>query len=224
MFDSQIDYPKGAYELLSERFSEKRRERMLSVASKRTRHVKLVIQDVHQPHNISACMRSADAFGVLEVDVVTLNQPFKPTTPAKGVIGWLDIDKKKSVEETVLDLRKKGYKIAAGFPAQDSDYKLETLPIDEPIAVIFGNEHAGVDADFTPHIDYKFTIPMVGMVESLNISVSAALTLRELTHRASQSLPRETYYLSDEQKQALLDKWTCRQVDKYKEEIDRLKK
>ncbi len=178
---------------------------MQEVAAKRTRHIKLVIQDVHQPHNVSACLRSADAFGVQEVDVVTLGNRFKPTTPAKGVMGWLDIEKKLSVEDTVSDLKSRGYKIAAGFPAQDSQFKLEDLPIAEPVAIIFGNEHDGVDADFTPHIDYKFTIPMVGMVESLNISVSAALTLRELSHRAAKTIPKEKYLLSSSAQLDLLN-------------------
>ncbi len=218
---SDINYPKDAWELLSERFSEKRRLRMQEVAAKRTRHIKLVIQDVHQPHNVSACLRSADAFGVQEVDVVTLGNRFKPTTPAKGVMGWLDIEKKLSVEDTVSDLKSRGYKIAAGFPAQDSQFKLEDLPIAEPVAIIFGNEHDGVDADFTPHIDYKFTIPMVGMVESLNISVSAALTLRELSHRAAKTIPKEKYLLSSSAQLDLLNKWTCKQVPKYEMELTR---
>lgn len=220
--NSLSETPPDAWRLLSQRLTESRRERMLAVARERTRHLRLVVQDVHQPHNVSACLRSADAFGLDLVDVVTLKQNFKPSTVARGVDGWLSIKRHTAVKDCVAGLRADGFRLVAGLPRQDAR-SLYELPAGEKLAVIFGNEHAGIATEWLEHIDYPFTIPMVGMVESLNISVSAAITLAHLTRAARAAVPRDQYFLSSEAQEALLGKWICAQVPSWEAELARLR-
>lgn len=212
-------FPRDVWRLLSPRLSAARQARMLSVAAARTRRIRLVVQDVHQPHNVSACLRSADAFGVQDVDVVTLKQRFRPSTVARGVVHWLSLTRHFTVAESVASLRKSGYKIVAGVPRPDAS-SLYELPVDQPLAVVFGNEHAGIDEEWLQHVDHPFTIPMCGMVESLNISVSAAITLSHLTRAARMALG-DRYHLSTEDQEQLLSDWFCRTTPSWKGEYER---
>ncbi len=210
--------PADAWQLLKSRLTDSRREKMEAVARGRTRQIRLVVQDVHQPHNVSACLRSADAFGVDLCDVVTLREKFNPSTVARGVSGWLSIRRHHTVEDCVKDLRAGGYRIVAAVPRQDTK-SLYEIPVDEPLAVVFGNEHAGIEPSWLEHVDHPFTIPMVGMVESLNISVSAAITLAHLTRAARQALPPERFLLTDEAREELLSNWIVAQIPSWEGEL-----
>jgi len=213
-------YPDDAWDLLGERLTPARRARLLAAVAGRTRRVRLVIQDIHQPHNVSACIRSADAFGVQDVDVVTLKEKFKPSTVAKGVHHWMTLKKYQAIPACIADLRAAGYKIVAGVPRPDAK-PLYEIPATEKIAAVFGNEHAGIDPAWLAAVDYPFTIPMVGMVESLNISVCAAITLAHLTRAARAAVPAGQYELAQPEQRALLNEWICNQTPQWQLEIER---
>ena len=222
MTDDRTDYPEDAWSHLAPLLTPSRRERMLATAHARTGYVRLVVQDIHNPHNVSACMRSADAFGVQDVDVVTLRESFRASTVARGVANWLTIRRWHDVQSCADTLKRDGYRIVAGVPRQDA-VALHELPLDQPIAVIFGNEHQGIDPAWLERIDTPFTIPMVGMVESLNISVCAAITLYQLTRAARAAVPAERYLLSAQERNHLLATWSCRQVTAWPEVLARLR-
>lgn len=194
----------------------------MSVASQRTRHIRLVIQDIHQPHNVSACLRSAEAFGVQDCDVVTLSEKFKPSGVARGVNAWLKINRYQEIASCVKSLRADGYKIVAGIPIQTA-CPLEEIPVDQRIAVVFGNEHDGIAKEWLDHVDFPFTIPMVGQVESLNISVSAAITLHSLTERARRELASDTYHLSSEEQRLILNEWACNHFRSWPALVERVR-
>lgn len=220
--NTQVQYPDDAWELISPRLTDERRAKMLAVAGGRSEHIRLVLQDIYDPHNISACMRSAEAFGILNIDIVNTYQRFtKPSTVSKGSYNWLEINHSKSIADSIAAYKDAGYKIAGGFP--NADCNLDDLPIDKPVAVIFGNEKRGVSSEWDEAIDYRFTIPMTGMVESLNISVSAALSMYTLSQRAKRSLKEADYYLNEERKTRLLNKWICRQSPRFESELSRLR-
>ncbi len=215
-------FPDDAWRLMSSMLTDQRRQRMLTAVSARTRHVKLVVQDVHNAHNVSACMRSADAFGVQDVDVVTLHEAFRASTVARGVTHWLTLNRFKAIAPCAAELKAQGYRIAVGVPREDAK-PLGDLPLDRKIAVVFGNEHDGIDPEWLPHVDDRFTIPMYGMVESLNISVSAAIVLHQLTGRARAALPPAQFLLTDDEKNELLCAWICRQLPAWQEILTRLR-
>ncbi len=192
------------------RLTERRRERLEAAASKRTNHIRLVIQDIHHPHNVSACMRSAEAFGIQHVDIVTMREKFNPSTVTKGVTSWLKLTRHADVDSCAAQLKAAGYRIAAGYPAQDAT-PLDQIAIDTPLAVVFANEHSGADPAWDEHVDVRFTIPMVGLVESLNISVSCAITLYTLRQKLERHLGQRAQ-LAPAQVAALLDEWAAQSV------------
>lgn len=211
-------FPPNAWTLLSQRITEKRKNRMLEIVTRRTEHIRLVLQDIHDSHNIAACIRSAEAFGILNIDIVNTYQKLKRSGVSKGADRWLLINKWNSISACSEFLKKSGYKIAAGFPGQHN-MKLSDIPVNRPVAVLFGNEHNGINAEWNEFIDYKFTIPMDGMVESLNISVSAALSLFDLRRRALIEVDANSYFIGAEKQNMLLSKWACQESRNYLAEL-----
>ena len=220
---SEYGYPVDAWRLLSPRLTDSRREKMEHVASHRTKRVRLILQDIHDPHNLSACLRSAEAFGVLDIDVVNLYQKFtKPSTVSRGSYNWLKMHQYTELESTISDLRNNGYKIAAGYPSNDN-LKLDEIPVDQKVAVVFGNEHRGVAPEWDQHVDYKFTIPMVGMVESSKyISISRSCYV-PVDLQKSHKFHGDAYYLNDTEKNSLLSDWVCQHSRDYMRELKALR-
>lgn len=208
--------PQDLWHILRNRFSTSRQQRMLAAAAMRTNYVCTMLQDVHDPHNISACLRSAEAFGVQNHYIINRSKPFKTSTVARGVQHWLSLHHHTSIPEAIEQIKAKGYKIYAALP-RPSSYSLWDLPVDAPICVAFGNEHAGVDPEIIHQADGCFMIPMVGMVESLNISVSCGITLASLHHRIGAEKG-----LSGAEQQTLLSHWVAKQVPSWQMEYDRL--
>lgn len=202
---------ESPWDRLSPRLTPERRSKLLAAADHRTDRLRLVLQDVHNPHNISACLRSAEAFGVRRCDVVSLDSRYKPSGVARGVAGWLMIERYKAIADCAAQLKASGYLIAAAV-LKPGACTLQELPSDRPVALLFGNEHSGVSPEWEPYCDQYFTIPMVGLVQSLNISVSAAICLQRMTERMRATMGDAGYHLNQEQKRELLDIWATRQM------------
>jgi tRNA (guanosine-2'-O-)-methyltransferase len=212
-----------AWDLLAPKLTPERRQRMEEVARHRTDRLRLVLQDIHDPHNISACFRSAEALGIYQIDLVNLYQEFaRPSSVARGSAHWLDISKFNDLGDYCEHCRQHGYKIAVGYPGPNH-LDLEEIPLDNPVAVVFGNEHRGVADSWLPLADYQFKIPMVGMVESFNISVSAAITMYSLRRRYLERLGDEFYVPLTEQKR-LLNSWIQRHSRNFDAEVAQLRK
>jgi tRNA (guanosine-2'-O-)-methyltransferase len=194
--------------------SENRIMRLERAAKARTQHITLIVQDIHHPHNVSACLRSAEAFGILDVHIVLMKEKFEPSTVTRGVDRWIHIHKHHSVDEAAQNLKKQGYKIAAASVLPGSR-PLQEIPVTDKIAVVFSNEHAGLHPDWQKHLDYSFTIPMVGLVESLNVSVSAAITMYTLTQKALKEVSQEKYLLSPAAHEGLLEEWAKYHLVEY---------
>ncbi len=197
---------KSLWEKFSPTLQEKRRDKMHAVASNRTKHIRLVLQDIHDPHNISACLRSADAFGIQEIDIISYDKKFKVSSVAKGCHDWLTLNTYDSIAECSKNLKEQGFKLFAAMPSTKTS-NLHDLEVRHPLAIIFGNEHAGVSDKWNNSLDGYFAIPMVGFVDSLNISVSAAITMQHLTQKCLKELSGEQFFLNDKQRLNLLDHW-----------------
>ena len=141
----------------------------------------VVMENVHDPHNISAVMRTCDAVGVQDVFVLTTvmsrHEKFGKKSSASAA-GWLTIHQYDDTAECMNAVRQKCDKIFATHLGVQS-HSLYDLNLTERVALVFGNEHAGVTEDCLSHCDGNFIIPQVGMVQSLNISVACAITLYE---------------------------------------------
>lgn len=188
-------------EMTPERF-----RRLYTVAARRTRHVTVVLEAVDDGHNQAAVLRSADAFGVQDVHVLVGKAPFRPSEGvARGSERWLTIHRHPSPEAAFSALRAAGYVIAASA-LDPTAVPLEALDFARPTAFVFGNEKDGLSEAARALADVRFIVPMVGFVESLNVSVAAAITLYTATQKA-RALVGERFFLGRDERRALLGRW-----------------
>ncbi len=158
----------------------RRLHRLRSVLEHRQPDLTVVLENVHDPHNVSAVLRSCDAVGVGDIHLLYTQEEFPDIGHASsgGVRKWMEFHHYDSVEKCVSTLRDAGYSILATSLGEETDDLYEgdyTLPT----AFVFGNEHRGVSPEMEKGADRLIQIPMVGFVESLNISVASAVTLYE---------------------------------------------
>lgn len=142
----------------------------------------VVLEDVHDPHNVSAVLRSCDAVGVLDVHLVYVHEEpprraFARKTSASAA-KWMRISRHASIGDCYAALRQQGMAVLVAALTSDSN-ELYALNLIRPTALVFGNEMRGLSAEAVSAADGAFRIPMLGMVESLNISVACAVTLYE---------------------------------------------
>jgi tRNA (guanosine-2'-O-)-methyltransferase len=157
-----------------------------SMAAQRTRKICVVLEDIYQPHNASAVLRTCEALGVQDVHVIE-NQNVFETKPqvSLGASRWLSIyryqDGPNPTETCLNQLKNAGYTLWATSPHQD-DKELEEIEPDsaQPIALMLGTEKLGLSARALEMADGFLRIPMYGLTESFNISVSAAICLHHL--------------------------------------------
>ena len=167
--------------------TENRKEGFLRVLQNRTKHFTIAMEDIFQLHNTSAVMRSCEVFGIQELNVI--EQKFGKridTEIAMGAQKWVDINTYESPSACVHTLRNKGYQIIATTP-HENDCLLENFDISKPSALFFGTEIDGLSEEIMKEADGFLKIPMVGFTESLNISVSAAIIIQNLTNRLRNS-------------------------------------
>ena len=194
--------------------SDKRKATFHKVLEQRTRHFTVVLEDIFQPHNSSAVVRTCDIFGVQDVHVIQNKYSSKVSRHvAKGSQKWLDINKyNKSATNTqdcLDDLRNNGYQIIATTPHNESCY-LHDFDFTKKSAFVFGVEKEGVSDYIMNQADGFLKIPMVGFTESLNISVAAAIILQEVTTKLRASnIP---WQLSDQEKALLYYQWVQKSI------------
>lgn len=160
--------------------------RMQEILDRRTRRVTVLFEDVYHPHNASAVMRTAECFGVQDVHVVERDKRFRPSTDVvRGAARWLTMRRHGAMGEAAAALRESGYVLAA-TSVDPGSVPLGELPVDRPLALCFGTEETGLSREALDLADLHVHVPMEGFTESLNVSVTAALCLRELTARVRE--------------------------------------
>ena len=165
---------------LSPLLTDARRSRIDAVVTQRTRRVVPVLDGLIDPHNIAAVLRSADAFGVQDIHVIEHTDPFLAShRVAQGTEQWLDVIRHHDARSCAVHLRERGYRLL--WASMDGEITPENLNRAGRTAIIFGNEHAGVSVEAERLCDGRYTIPMRGFVESLNVSVANAITLQAAT-------------------------------------------
>ena len=179
-----------AVRILSPMLSESRRQRISNVVANRTSSVAVLLENVWDMGNRNAVMRSMDAFGVHTLHTLTHGEEKKLTHGEKshrgkksemrtdaGALNWLVRRGWSEVDTCVRQLREAGYSLASTAP--DAEMKLEDIDFTQKVVVAFGNEQTGLSPALLESSDVQFSIPMVGFVESLNLSVSVAVTLHQ---------------------------------------------
>lgn len=167
---------RAIVEVLAPLVTPERLARIESIVVRRTRSLVPVLEDLADPHNGAAVMRSADAFGCHEVHVVEAKHRFAVSHPVtRGTHRWLELVRHPSSEACCASLRARGYQVLVA--AMDGTLSPEDLAGIPKVAIVFGNEHKGASQAMRAGATGSYRIPMVGMVESLNVSVASAITL-----------------------------------------------
>ncbi len=188
--------------------SERRIERIKRVLSQRQPDVTVVMENIHDPHNVSAVLRSCDAVGVMEAQLLYNLEKFPKIgkKSSSSANKWLTWNKYTTVDECYSALRTRGFRIFATH-LEGEAVSLYDLDLTQKVALIFGNEHRGVSEEAATKADGNFVIPMVGMIQSLNISVACAVSLYEALRQRRARGHFNAPKLSAEDLEMLFAKW-----------------
>jgi len=193
-----------------------RLQRIEEVLAWRTRYLTVLLEDVYQPHNASAALRSCEIFGVQDVHVVELENEFQPNLAiAMGAANWLTIkryqddDARAGLHEAAHTLREQGYHLVAMTLHEDS-IPIGELSLEQPLALCFGTEEEGLTEEVHAIADSYVHLPMYGFTQSFNVSVTVALSLQALTHRLHDS--DLTWRLSPQERQQLKLEWQVNSI------------
>jgi len=162
--------------------TDKRFTKIRNVVEKRQKNFTIVLENIHDPHNVSAILRSADAVGIDKVYLIynTNKFPRIGKTSSGSAKKWITLERFSNVKDCFDKLKSEKYKIySTHLSDHKKNYSLYDLNLTQKIALLFGNEHTGVSEEVKELSDRNFLIPMYGMIQSLNVSVAVAVSLYE---------------------------------------------
>ena len=203
-YDERTDYMAGF--LTGERIQTLRR-----TLAMRTRYMTILTENTFHPQNASALVRHCEAFGVQDLHTVETMCRFDPSVNiVRGTDKWIDIIRHDSTEEAIASLKASGYRIVATTPHRESCTP-ETFDVEKGrFCLVFGTEHAGVSPQIISAADEFLRIPMCGMVESLNVSASAAILIYMLSQR--MRLSDVAWRLSEAECSEVMFRWVMSSV------------
>ena len=189
--------------------TSERSDRLTSVLNKRQPDLTVVLENVFDPHNISAVMRTCDAVGIQ--DIYILNNKIPPhrkwgEKSSSSAAKWLTIHQFTDALECFSALRKQYKKIYTTHLSADA-VSLHELNLTDSVALVFGNEHSGVSEEIIAMADGNFIIPQVGIIKSLNISVACAVCLYEAFRQKNNAGHYDTIKLEANKLAILKEEW-----------------
>ena len=214
-------------DFLREYVQEDRIELFNRILDERTRYVTVVLEDIYQPQNASAVIRSCDCFGIQDAHIIENENEYQINPlVVHGASNWIEFIKYNQKKNNTLDcinkLKAQGYRIVATSP-HANETNLTNLDITKgKIALVFGSEGPGISDIVKENADEFVKIPMYGFTESFNISVSAAICLSSISTKLRKS--DINYHLSKEERDVLITKWMRQTVldgDKMEREFNR---
>lgn len=195
---------------LSQFVSDHKKEFVDRVLDQRTRYITIVLENIYQSQNASATLRTSECMGLQEVHIVENTAKYQLNIRVlKGADKWLELHRyrtrgENNTETCFSRLRSEGYKIFVADPAEDG-VSVDDIDINQKVALVFGNELRGVSDYAIGQADGKMKIPMYGFTESLNISVSVAISLSTLMKKLRESTI--DFRLSEEEKRQIRLEW-----------------
>lgn len=207
-----------------EHISDNKKEKFDELVQDRTRHVTVVLENIFQPHNAAAVLRSCDCFGIQDIHIIENHNKYEPNKEIDmGSSKWLNTIKYSKTEnnttECIQALKAKGYKIVATTP-HTNDSMIDELPLDAPIALMFGTELTGLTDEALEQADAFVRLPMYGFTESYNISVSVALALFSVTERMRKDESID-WKLSEHEQDLIKLQW-AKKVVKHSEKVEKI--
>ena len=189
--------------------TNERRDKLMGVLSKRQPDLTIVLENVFDPHNISAVMRTCDAVGIQEIFILNTKIPRHKKWGARSsssAAKWLTIHQFEDTDACYAALKNSYKKVLTTHLSADAQ-PLHSIDFTSPIALVFGNEHAGVSDEMLALADGNFIIPQMGIIQSLNISVACAVTLYEALRQKELAGHYKRNDLDNAMKQELLKNW-----------------
>lgn len=196
---------------LTDFMSDERQQVLHRTLAMRTRYMTILTENTFHAQNASALVRHCEAFGVQDIHTVETLCKFNPNANiVQGTDKWIDLCRHHSTAEAITELKRRGYRIVATTPHRE-DSTPESFDVTTgPFVLIFGTEHAGVSDEIIAAADEFLRIPMCGMVESLNVSASAAILIYALSTRVRAQVPN--WQLTQTEQAEILYRWSVASV------------
>jgi len=194
--------------------TSQRKERLTSVLNKRQHDITIVLENVFDPHNISAVMRTCDAVGLQDIYILNTKIPQHKKWGARSsssAAKWLTVHQFDNAEQCFSALKSHYSTILTTHLSGDA-VSLHQIDFTKSVALVFGNEHDGVSEEIRNIADGNFIIPQVGIIRSLNISVACAVTLYEAFRQKSQAGHYNQSKLDDIRMKSLLVEWGLNEI------------
>ena len=205
--EHSLDWYRERIAYLATFMTEERFSLFERTLAQRTNYMTILAENTFHPHNAAALMRHCEAFGVQRMHTIETRCTFDPSQNiSRGSDRWLNLVRHNSTEEALTALKAEGYRLVATTPHRESCTP-ETFDVTKgKFALIFGTEHAGISEEAMAAADEYLRIPMCGMVESLNVSASAAILIYQLTGRIRAQVAG--WPLGEREQTELLYDWT----------------
>lgn len=170
------------WERLAPFLTPERRSKIEGVVARRWRSVVPVLENFYDRGNISAVLRSAEAFGFFQLHTIELQEKFKVSErTSKGADKWLNLHRWTSTKDCLQHLKAQGFRVLA--TTLDGGRPLSDVDVSGPVALVLGNEHKGISQDVVDLCDERVYLPMDGFVQSFNVSVAGALAFQDIARR-----------------------------------------
>jgi tRNA (guanosine-2'-O-)-methyltransferase len=213
----------GLWTYLSGFLTDERKQRFENVAATRTRFLTVVVEDIFQPQNASAVLRTCECFGIQDVHIIENENEYQVNPDVVlGASNWLTLhrwnEERNNSSQCIMNLKQQGYRIAATSLHEDA-ISLFDYSIEEKTALVFGNEADGISDIVKAGADDFVRIPMLGFTESFNISVSAGICLSVLVpllHRSGLN-----WKLPEVERRHLLLEWLSGHLENYSLIVER---
>ena len=178
------------------------------VVTQRQQSLRIVMENIHDPHNVSAIYRTCDSVGVPKVSLLYNHEEFPKISKVSSSSAnkWIETEKFSDTSACYANLRKNGFQIYASLLSEEA-VDLYSIDMTKKIALVFGNEHRGVSEEAAKMADEVFFIPMYGMIQSLNVSVATAVTLYEAQRQRKLIKMYEQSELDNIELEKLIDDW-----------------
>jgi tRNA (guanosine-2'-O-)-methyltransferase len=188
--------------------TEKRLKKIEKVANARQFSLRVVLENIHDPHNVSAIFRTCDAVGVSQVDLLYTMEKFPKISKVSSASSkkWVEQRKFESTEECSATLKQEGFKIYGTVLADEAE-NIYDLDLTEKVAILMGNENRGLSEEMIKTCDKLIYIPMRGMIQSLNVSVATAVILYEAQRQRTLKGMYEKSELPENELENLINYW-----------------
>lgn len=188
--------------------TEKRLQKIEKTAAARQFSLRVVLENIHDPHNVSAILRTCDAVGVSQVDLLYTIEKFPKISMVSSASSkkWVEQRKFNSSTQCIETLKNEGFKIYGSILSEDAE-NIYDLDFTEKIAIVMGNENRGISEEITSACDKHIYIPMRGMIQSLNVSVATAVILYEAQRQRALKGMYEKSELPPNELENLINEW-----------------